>query len=63
MNGGSLNFPTRYPLTTPISKQLTSAIRIASTGFIPPVIRVAEIMALIPTMDPIARSMFPVSST
>ena len=63
INGGSLNFPTRYPFTTPTTRQAISAITIARNGAIPVVIKVAAIIALIPTMDPIDRSMFPVIST
>ena len=36
------------------------ATAIATNGLTPIAIRVAEIMALIPTMEPIERSMFPV---
>ena len=63
INGGSLNFPTKYPLIIPITRQLNNAISIASIGLIPPVIKVAAIIALIPTIDPIDRSIFPVINT
>ena len=60
MNGGSLNFPTNIPLITPVTRQHAIATAIATNGLTPIAIRVAEIMALIPTMEPIERSMFPV---
>ena len=60
MNGGSLNFPTNIPFTTPVTRQHIIATAMATNGFTPIAIRVAEIMALIPTMEPMERSIFPV---
>lgn len=62
MKGGSLNLPTRVPLITPQTRQHSSATAMAMTGCTPMVIRVADTMALMPTMEPMDRSMFPVIS-
>ena len=50
------------PLSTPTSKQATSVIRMAGMGCMPPDISVPEIMALMPTTEPMDRSMLPVMS-
>ena len=51
-------------LSTFIAATMLSVVTIGTTAFaIPVVIKVAAIIALIPTMDPIDRSMFPVIST
>ena len=63
MNGGSWNFPTRIPFTTPMARQQTSVISMAAMGLTPWVIRVAAIMALMPTTEPMDKSMLPVMST
>ena len=62
MKGGSWNLPTSMPLSTPTSKQATSVIRMAGMGCMPPDISVPEIMALMPTTEPMDRSMLPVMS-
>ena len=63
MKGGSWNFPTRMPLITPMARQQINVMRIAAMGLTPCVIRVADIMALMPTTEPMERSIFPVMST
>ena len=63
INGGNLNFPTKVPLINPTIRQHTMVIRIADGAEIPPVIRVAEIIALIPTTELMDKSMFPVINT
>ncbi len=62
MKGGSLNRPTKMPLITPQTRQQARATAIAITGLISMVISVAETMALMPTMDPMERSILPVMS-
>ena len=60
MKGGSFHLPTSSPLSTPMTKQHTNAMRMAATGWTPLVMRVAEIMALMPATEPMDRSMLPV---
>ena len=63
MKGGSLNWPTKKPLISPTTRQHSRVMRIASKGFTPATIRVAEVMALMPTTEPMDRSMLPVMRT
>ena len=63
MKGGSLNLPTSTPLTKPMAMQQIKATRTATMGLEPLHMRVAEIMALMPSTEPIDRSMLPVIHT
>ena len=63
MKGGSLQFATSWPLRTPTAMQQTKVMTTAAHGLTPLVMRVAEIMQLMPTTEPIERSMLPVMST
>ena len=63
MKGGSLNLPTSTPLTKPTAIQHTNATRMATRGLKPLHIMVAEIMALMPSTEPMDRSMLPVIHT
>ena len=61
--GGSLNFATREPLTTPVASAAAKATRIAGMGWLPLQIIVAIIMQVMPTTEPMDRSMFAVIRT
>ena len=63
MKGGSLHLATSWPLSTPTKMQQTKVIPTATQGLIPLVINVAEIIQLIPTTEPMERSMLPVIRT
>ena len=63
MKGGSLNLPTSTPLIKPMAIQAMKLTRIATMGWEPLHIMVAEIMALMPRTEPMDRSMFPVMQT
>ncbi|MPN37498.1 hypothetical protein SDC9_185017 [bioreactor metagenome] len=63
MKGGNLNLPTKMPFAMPTIRQLIIVIKMASGAAIPLVISVADIMALMPTTDPMERSILPVINT
>jgi len=64
MCGGNLTLPTKVPLIKPMNKQQTMVIRNAYSGDIPGLyISSEEIIALIPTIEPMDRSIFPVIRT
>jgi len=63
MNGGSLQRATSSPFRIPTTRLDASVIAIAKSGLTPKHISVALIMQLMPSTEPIDRSMFPVIST
>ena len=63
MKGGSLNLPTSTPLMRPTARQATRSTSRASSTGAPLQIMVAEIMADMPSTEPMDRSMLPVIHT
>ena len=64
INGGSLNFATSKPLSTPISRQQSRVTSRAGIGLMIPFdIRVAATIVLMPTTEPMDRSILPVIRT
>src|SRR5574344_1100468 len=63
MNGGSLQNETRNPFKNTIRRQQIIVSTTANQGLIPLHIRVALIIQLMPTSEPIERSMLPVIRT
>ena len=63
IKGGSLQPATSVPLIKPVSTQMAMVSRQAASGCQPLHISVAEVMQLMPSTEPIDRSMLPVMST